>query len=169
MENLIFLIPALFAFVAYKAHKWNPNPVLFAAQARERRRASSFVEVLSRYFDELDTDGSGILTTAHLLEVNKLDCSEQDKALLRAALSNVGKNVYVAENPWLLAPLEEYTFTPIGHKVGQHKETRCTVTGHPYGGVAVPYEVWVDTYGISRDDLATYVDRVNARKTLPAI
>lgn len=168
MNNLVFLIPALIAFVIYKAHGWNANPSLFAAQKRERNRAGSFVDVLTKYFDALDTDKTGLLTQRHLLAVDGLSCSESDKALLRAALCHAGANIYVAENPWFLAPLAEYEFTAIGHVIGKRKETRVSVAGHPYGGVSVPYDVWVDDYAISRADLASYVARVNARKTLSA-
>ena len=103
-----------------------------------------------------------------LVAVNDLSCSEADKGLLRAALCHAGADIYVAENPWFLAPLAEYEFTAIGHVIGKRKEVTAVVTGHPYGGVAVPVETWVNDYGISRADLATYVARVNARKTLPA-
>ena len=168
MNNLVFLIPAVLAFVIYKANRWNANPALFAAQRRERNRAASFVEVLTKYFDALDTEKTGLLTRRHLLAVNTLSCSEADKGLLRAALCHAGADIYVAENPWFLAPLAEYEFTAIGHVIGKRKEVTAVVTGHPYGGVAVPVEVWVNDYGISRADLATYVARVNARKTLPA-
>ncbi len=168
MNNLVFLIPVVWAFVFYKAMTWNANPALFAAQKRERKRAGSFVDVLNKFFDVLDTDNTGLLTQQHLLAVNGLTCSESDKALLRAALCHAGKDIYVAENPWFLAPLAEYEFTAIGHVIGKRKETRVNIVGHPYGGVSVPYDVWVDDYGISRADLASYVARVNARKTLPA-
>ena len=168
MNNLVFLIPAVIAFVIYKANTWNANPALFAAQKRERNRASSFVDVLTRYFDALDTDNTGLITQRHLSAVNGLSCSEADKALLRAALCHTGADIFVAENPWFLAPLAEYEFTAIGHKVGTRKETSVVVSGHPYGGVAVPIDVWVDDYAVSRADLATYVSRVNARKTLSA-
>jgi hypothetical protein len=168
MDNLVFLIPVVFAFVIYKANTWNSNPSLFAAQKRERARAASFTDVLTRYFDALDTDKTGLLTQHHLLAVDGLDCNEADKALLRAALCHTGAVVFVAENPWFLAPLAEYEFTPIGHVTGRRKETSVAITGHPYGGVAVPFDVWVDDYAISRADLVTYVDRVNARQTLPS-
>lgn len=168
MDNLVFLIPAAIVFVIYKANTWNANPSLFAAQKRERDRAASFVDVLTRHFDALDTDKTGLLTQRALLAVDGLDCSDADKALLRAALCHAGSEVFVAENPWFLATPEEYKFTPIGHVIGQRKETTVAVTGHPYGGVAVPVDIWVDDYAISREDLSSYVDRVNARRTLPS-
>ena len=168
MNNLVFLIPVVWAIVIYKANTWNANPALFAAQKRERNRAGAFVEILTRFFDALDTDKTGLLTRQHLHAVDGLNCSDADKALLRAALCHIGADVFVAENPWFLAPLAEFEFTAIGHVTGKRKETRVTIAGHPYGGVAVPYDVWIDEYAVSRDDLATYVARVNARETLPA-
>jgi hypothetical protein len=171
MENLLFLIPAAVALVIYKANTWNANPSLFAAQKRERDRAASFVDVLTRHFDALDTDKIGLITGASALRaVEGLGCSEADKALLRAALCHIGARVFTAENPWYLATSPaEYTFTPIGHVVGRHKEYAASVTGHPYGGVVVPYEIWVDDYAISREDLASYIDRVKQRQTLPSV
>jgi hypothetical protein len=168
MEHLLFLFPAAVALVIYKANTWNANPSLFAAQKRERDRAASFVDVLTRHFDALDTDKIGLVTRGALRAVDGLNCSDADRALLRAALCHAGAEVFVAENPWYLATPAEYTFTAIGHVVGRRKEIGVSVTGHPYGGVVVPYDIWVDDYAISREDLASYVDRVNQRLTLPS-
>lgn len=171
MDPLFLLaIPAGFAFVMYKAGTWNPNPSLFAAQKRERGRAAQFASVLDRHFDALDVDKTGLLTrSAALPRVDSLNICDAEKSWLRSALAHVGVETYIAPNPWLLGTLDEkYDFTPIGHVVGRHKETRTAVTGGMYHCSAVPYDVWVDDYAISREDLASYVERVDARRTLAA-
>ncbi len=168
MDNFVLLIPVVLAFVLYKANTWNAKPSLFVAQKRERDRAAAFADVLTRHFDALDTNKTGLLSQHHLLAVERLSCSEADKAMLRAALCHAGARLFTADNPWFLAPLAEYEFTPIGHVIGKRKETSVAVTGHPYGGVAIPFDVWVDDYAISRADIASYVERVNARQTLPS-
>ncbi len=167
---MIYLAALLFlavAFVTYKAHAWNYKPVLFAAQQRERSQSSQLQQILLRFFDALDTTGTGLLTRKHLLAVGELSATDAEKTLIRQALCHAEPRVYTAENPWFLAPEHSYTFTAIGHVIGKRKETRVAAAGvGMHGAVAYNYEVVVDDYGISKADLETYAARVSARPSL---
>jgi hypothetical protein len=167
MNYLAILFPAI-ALVLYKANAWNANPALFAAQRRERADASKHADILIRFFDALDTAGTGLLTNRHWRAVDNLPCSDSEKDQIRAALCLARPTVFEAKNPWYLASPAVYQLTAIGHVIGQHKETRVAVTGGMYGGYAAPYDVIVNDYAISKADLESYVTRVNARGTLAA-
>ncbi len=167
---IYFAIPfVVLIVVAIKAHLWNHQPILFAAQQRERAQASELAQALLRNFDALDTGNTGLLTHKHLLSVSELSCNESEQTLLRKALCRAQPEVFVAENPWYLAPLQSYNFTAIGHVIGKRKESRVAATGGMHGAVAYHYEVDVDDYGISKADIESYVSRVGARKTLSAV
>lgn len=161
---LAILVAVAVTLVTVKAHRWDYTKSLFDAQQAERLQASQLSATLLRYFDRLDVLRKGVLTAEHISAVDVLQISAADKALLIEGLRAAGPRVHYADNPWMLAPVQTYELTPVGHVIGKRQEHRVAVAGM-HGG-AYAYRIDVDAYGISKADLESYVARVNARKQL---
>ncbi len=154
------------AFCRYKAIRYDGVRELFEVQLIERETAPKIVECLLRNFSLL-SDARGLITPDVVNRIESLPLNDDDKFLIWQATRSISADWVVDENPWFLALHRYYQRTPIGHIVGLHKEGRSTAASVSHSAGAV-FEIEVEDWGIARQDLETYVERVKSRRIVCA-
>lgn len=153
------------AFCRYKARRYDCVAELRQVQDEERQLAPKIVECLSRNFAVL-AFGKNHITKEVEQKLDALALSEDDRALVRIALARIGSEWVSDRNPWVLASRHYYQRTRLGHIIGLHREERPVISLDSSAGTVCLIEV--EDWGISLDDLRTYVERVDARQLVSA-
>ena len=154
---------AVIACVVNKACRWDPTERLRATQGQERHDALEVVRVFGKYFPRLE-NGDGLVTHDAVRDIQWLDAPEADKDLLTQFILQAGPRAGFIFNPWVLGPCHEYEYVRLGHLIGKRQEPM--VAPAVYGPNALLYYIDVDDYAISRADIESYVDRVNAKRDI---
>jgi len=140
----------------------------YAAQRNERDLAPFITQFALDKFDELDKDGTGVLTVESLTAALETTQFTLNRTSIEYLIRHIGPRDVIGYTASLFDGSPVHTLTPIGHLIG-HKEEERVVTGGGMHGPVMPvtYTVNVEVYGITRADLETYEDRVNGQPTLP--
>lgn len=164
----IILIAAVVALVATpfvlkfsRRQKARSIQKFAAVEIEVRGSAPSIADFASRNFEQLARPEGDLITYESLTAVLEKAAHRADREqieLLRSRLEPQRVDGHGLLN-WPIRWL-----TPLGHVIEQQKEKRTGAIGAGMGGaVAYNYDVTVDIYGASRDDIATFVSRVNAQ------
>jgi len=164
LQSLYVAIAAALLVVAYcryRAIRYDAVTELRQVQESERELAPRIVECLRRNFDLLS--GSKSLITSDVLNrIDSLGLTISDRELVELAIRRISGEWVIDRNPWVFVLHRYYQCTRLGHIVGLHKEERATDASLAFSA-GTTYVVAVEDWGISLEDVETYLERVYDR------
>lgn len=154
------------AYCRYRAIRYDAVTELRQVQESEREWAPRIVECLRRNFDLL-AGSKGLITSDVLTRLDSIGLTVTDRALVEHAIRRISGEWVVDKNPWIFALRRYYQCTRLGHIIGLHREERATDASLSFSA-GTTYEVAVEDWGISLEDVETYLDRVYDRHRVSA-